>query len=179
MLLPVYGRSGTPVDLFDANMPQVLELDCGTHRMLALFNWGEEESAAVVAPVGGPSHAFDVWGNRYLGTLSGAPSLKAPSHGCRLLGVRPVLDRPQVVGTSFHTMQGALEIEHERWDGERLELSLRPVARKAGDIFVHVPGDGQIRAVDGVAAAIEREGDGIWRVAFELREPMTISLAIS
>lgn len=178
MLLPVYGKPATPLDLFRSDMPQVLELDCGSHRMVALFNW-DDEQASVAAPIGGSSHVFDVWDRRYIDAMEGDCALQVPAHGCRLLGVRLAEDYPQVVGSDFHVMQGALEIESERWDGSRLEVSLRPVARKSGALYIHLPAGSRLRAVSGVEADVGELVDGVWCVKFELREPITLALTIA
>ncbi len=159
LLLPVYGKSAVPLDLFSGpEVPQVLELDCGTHRMLALFNWSDQE-AVVEGPIpDGEWHAFEFWAEAYLGRLSSVLSLAIPAHDCKLMRLTRATGHPQVVGSTLHLLQGAMEIASEEWDGRSLRVELRPVAKKDGAIYVW------------------RDG-GVERVAIEgLREPQTLIL---
>jgi alpha-galactosidase len=88
MLLPPFGKSAQPVDLFDTDIPSVLRLDCGTHIMIAVFNWSDEP-ASVRAPLPAqPSYVFDVWNNADLDASRDAIDLDLPAHGCALLAVR-------------------------------------------------------------------------------------------
>ena len=48
-------------------------------------------------------------------------------------------DRPQVIGSTFHMLQGAVEIKDEVWAGRTLSLKLLPVAKAEGWIFIAVP----------------------------------------
>jgi alpha-galactosidase len=138
MLMPVDGRSAVPLDLFESETPQRFELDCETHRLLGVFNWADAP-AEVVAPLPAEaSHVFEVWQQRYLGVIGGSVTAEIPPHGCRLYAVRPVSARPQVVGSTFHLLQGAVEIAREEWDGTALRISLRSVARAEVKLFLHV-----------------------------------------
>jgi alpha-galactosidase len=90
LLLPPYGKAARPLDLFESDMPRLLELDVGSHRMLAVFNWGEE-AAEVEAPLAdGSVRVFDAWGRGDLGVHEGSMAVEVPAHGCRLLAVRAV-----------------------------------------------------------------------------------------
>lgn len=146
LLLPVYGRSAVPLDLFETpNMPQLFERDCGTHRLLAVFNWSDE-SAEIEAPLPpGRWHTFEFWQREYIGLCEGSVSLSTPPHGCRLLRLTPDLARPQVIGSSLHITQGAMEIDGEEWNGEKLRVHLRPVAKRHGELFVWR--EGRVEAV--------------------------------
>lgn len=173
MLLPVYGKSAVPTDLFTSDMPRRLDLDCDSHRMIALFNW-HEEAAEVSTTLPGRSHVFDVWEGRSLGVHEGSISLDAAPHSCRLLTVRPVLDRPQVVGSTFHLLQGACEIESESCSDEALHVSMRPVPMKRGALYVSFPNGVRPTAVEGADATLTEVGDGVWSVTLHLREPLEL-----
>jgi alpha-galactosidase len=140
LLLPVYGRSAVPLDLFQTpDLPHFFELDCGTHRLLAVFNWADER-AQIEAPLPpGPWHVFEFWELEYVGLREGWIQLQAPPHGCRLLRLTPDLGRPQVIGSTFHITQGAAEISGEDWDGSTLRVHLRAVAKQDGELFVWRP----------------------------------------
>jgi alpha-galactosidase len=153
LLLPVYGRSAVPLDLFQTpDIPRLFELDCGTHRLLAVFNW-DDESGEVAAPLPpGRWHVFELWERDYIGVCGGEVSLPVPPHGCRLLRLTPALGRPQVVGSTLHITQGAAEIAAEEWDGEKLRVRLRPVAKPSGELFIWRPAGVQSVSVQGLTS---------------------------
>jgi alpha-galactosidase len=153
LLLPVYGRSAVPLDLFQTpDIPRLFELDCGTHRLLAVFNW-DDESGEVAAPLPpGRWHVFELWERDYIGVCGGEVSLPVPPHGCRLLRLTPDVGRPQVVGSTLHITQGAAEIATEDWDGEKLRVRLRPVAKPAGELFIWRPAGVQSVSVQGLTS---------------------------
>jgi alpha-galactosidase len=167
LLLPVYGRSATPLDLFDTpdpstaaaaalrtGVPSLLRLELPTRTLLAVFNWDDAGGEREVALPDGSWHVFELWEEEYLGLQSGALTLPVPPHGCRLLRLTPDAGRPQVVGSTLHILQGALEIAAEDWDGETLRVSLRPVAKKDGALYV--TGDDGVRKVEVGGLVAER-----------------------
>ena len=88
MLLPAYGKAARPLDLFESEMPRLLELDCGSHRMLAVFNW-DEEAAKIEAPLAADKvQVFDSWSGEDLGVREGSVEVDLAPHGCRLLAIR-------------------------------------------------------------------------------------------
>jgi hypothetical protein len=173
MLLPVYGKSATPVDLFESNgMPRLYELDCGTHRMLGVFNWIDEPATVSVPLPEDDTHIFEVWERRYLGVRNGSLDVVLPAHGCALLRLTPALDRPQVVGTTFHVLQGAIEVAEEAWDDPALRLRVRPVAKADGELFVVVPhGSGEPVAEN---ATIRDGGGGVLAVGLRVEDEIEV-----
>jgi alpha-galactosidase len=172
MLLPVYGRSAIPLDLFQSDMPRLFQLDCGTHTMLGVFNW-LDEPADVTAPLPKTgTHVFEAWSQEYLGILRDTVTFRLPAHGCKLLALRPAAGHPQVVGTSLHALQGTLEIAAEEWDGKTLVLHLRPVAKREGDLFIAAT---QPPTADG--AEVRTAGPGLWatRVQVDTEQDLRIT----
>jgi alpha-galactosidase len=146
LLLPVYGRSAIPLDLLETpNLPRVFELDCGTHRLLAVFNWSDETTDITTPLPPGRWHTFEFWQREYLGVCEGVVSLPTPPHGCRLLRLTPDLAHPQVVGSTLHITMGAAEIASEEWDGDKLRIVLRPVAKQSGELYIWR--DGRVEAL--------------------------------
>ena len=176
-LLPVIGRSAVPLDLFESDVPRLFELDCGSHRLLGVFNWRNEASQVVAPMPAEPTHVFEVWSRRYLGMHAGKLDLSIPAHGCRLLALRPASGRPQLVGSTFHFGQGANEVKSEEWDGRTLALSLRPVTLRRGDLFVHLPEGGPAPRVEcETGVRTERRADGLLSVALTLDRPLQLAL---
>jgi alpha-galactosidase len=146
LLLPVYGKSAIPLDLFQTpGLPQLFSLDCETHRLLGVFNWSDESDEIELALPDGHWHVFEFWEREYMGLHQRRISLPTPPHGCRLLRLTPDLGRPQVVGSTFHITMGAMEIAAEEWNGERLRVGLQSVGKKDGELYV--ARDGQVEVV--------------------------------
>jgi alpha-galactosidase len=171
MLLPVHGKPAVPRDLFEADaMPRLYELDCRTHRMLGVFNWSDEPGTVSVPLPDETTHVFEVWKRQYLGAIKGSLDLELPPHGCALFRLTPALDRPQVVGTTFHLLQGAAEISGDEWDSSTLRLTLQPVAKRDGEIFITVPDGFGDPSADG--SKVRRPGDErIWALTLQVDEP--------
>jgi alpha-galactosidase len=89
MLVPPYGKAARPLDVFESAMPRVLEVDIGSHRMVAMCNWHEELATLDVPLVGEAVRVFDAWSREDLGVHDGSISVEVAAHGCRLLAVRP------------------------------------------------------------------------------------------
>ena len=176
MVLPPYGRSAVPLDLFESDLSQLFQLDCGTYTLLAVFNW-KDEPASVEAPLPAAAHhVFDVWERKYLGLRDAPVVLDLARHGCALLRLTPAAGRPQVIGSSFHLLQGVMEVAAEEWDGQRLRLSLRPVAKIEGELFIHVPPDLGPPRIDGPEAKVTEAGAGVWAIGLRLDSDTTIEL---
>lgn len=83
------GGTAAAVDLFQADVPELLLCERGDERLLAVFNFGEESSPRVV-DVGRfglyEGQATELWSGRHLAVQDGWIELGAiPAHGCRLL----------------------------------------------------------------------------------------------
>ena len=100
----------------------------------------------------GSWHVFELWDEEYLGVRAGSLTLPVPPHGCRLLRLTADAGRPQVVGSTLHILQGALEIAGEEWDGATLRVRLRPVAKKDGAVYVASAGEVRRVEVSGLTA---------------------------
>jgi alpha-galactosidase len=164
MLLPVYGKAALPLDLFESDLPRILELDCDTHRLRAALNWNDGPEEAPVALPEGEWHVYDVWRESYLGLASKQVTLEIPGRGCRLLGLRRPLGRPQVVGSTLHLLQGAVEIDDEVWSRNTLSVAIAPVPVGEGRLLVHVPDGYSLVEATGVEGT-EALGDGIISLA--------------
>jgi hypothetical protein len=99
-------------------------------------------------------------------------NVSLPAHGCALLGLRAAEDRPQVVGSSFHLLQGAIEIAEETWDGETLSLRLRPVAKKEGKLLLAVPD--RFQNANTPEAEISRLADNLIAVQLRVGEELEV-----
>ncbi|MBI1338417.1 MAG: hypothetical protein GC164_15855 [Phycisphaera sp.] len=127
-----------PLDAFTGNEhPQVYDLvhDSDWHQV-ALFNTGDKEAVVGTSISGeradnavgldprGEYHAYEFWSDQYLGKLPGTGRLQttlAPLH-CAMVSLRKALDRPQVLSTDRHVLQGWVELSDVHWDPSAMTL---------------------------------------------------------
>lgn len=123
-----------PLDLFPIfDMLPVwnvkIQKDFGTWDVVSLFNWDENpaELGVDITELGlDPGQAYlvyDCW-NRTLqrGVRDRIPAT-VPGHGNALLAVYPDTNRPQVVFSDRHLVQGGIGIEGTYWDKDAKTLS--------------------------------------------------------
>jgi hypothetical protein len=103
---------------------------------VALANWDDErrEVATALADLGIPAgrfRAYDVWRNLPLDDVRTHVSARLDAHTALTIGLRPVATHPQVVGTTRHVVQGALDVVDEHWDAAQRTLRARATALDA------------------------------------------------
>ena len=121
-------------------------------RLVALFNFDDEAKDLEHKLPPGLWHAFEVWGERYLGVREGAVrfALVEP-HGCRVVALRPAGDAPALIGTTAHVGAGGLDITNTTWQEPTLTVEVAPAGRRKRNLFVATMG----RSVESVQ--IDRE----------------------
>jgi hypothetical protein len=103
--------------------------------------------------------AFDFWSERFLGIVQGEIPFEALHDGaCQAISFRPLLDRPQVLGTNRHLGQGAYELEDVRWSGHALSGRFRRGPGRKWSVFVHIPAGWQVDGVEGADVRYDQEG---------------------
>jgi hypothetical protein len=153
-VMPSLGEAAVPVDLFDADIPTTfvlhVERPFGAWSVIALFN--PDLDAAVERRFALPRLgldgaltylAFDFWKQRFAGEVTRELRALVEPGSVTLLALRRVTGTPQLLSTSRHVAQGAIEIEDVRWDATTRSLhgvSTGP-PRSAHDVFVYVPGE--------------------------------------
>jgi hypothetical protein len=116
-----------PMDLFDyQGRPPIFDLKVATEAdqwdVVALFNWTDATSTSLTlapADLGLPPGRYvyyDAWAKRLVAVGSDPVTVHLPPSACRVLTVRPLADRPQLVGTSRHITQGADDLEQLAWN---------------------------------------------------------------
>ena len=97
---------------------------------VVLANW-EDEPAQVAASLatlgisGKRFAAYDVWRDAPLADLTDAVSAKLDPHGSITIAIRTAAPWPQVIGTTRHIVQGAVDIAGETWDAATRTLHAR------------------------------------------------------
>ncbi len=153
--MPSHRATARPVDFFENDPPRlwtVTDEKSGVRRdVIGVFNWSDAEATFDVplARFGLDANAkyaaFDYWENKFLPTLQGNLKTTLPAHGCRILAVRPLLERPFLLGTSRHITQGIIDVSEEKWSAKTKTLS------------------GQSEVVAGDAYQLRFVAPGTWR----------------
>jgi len=178
LLLPPYGRSAVPLDLMERFPPSVLRLEVKRPFerwwLQGVLHWGDAP-ADVIAPLPDePVHVFDLWEERYFGVQRQQLVFECMTpHSAKLLALRPALAEPQVVSSTFHFSQGAVEIEGARFDagGKALTVRLLRPAMGQGEVIIHVPPAYRERSLEReVPAEMSRRPDGLLAVRLRIEE---------
>ena len=148
---PSYGVAARPIDLFEADKPEIFELPIktkfGEWSVLALFNYasGSADKAVSLSRLRLPRSksyvAFDFWSQRLAGVFDTDLKVHVPPESVALLSVHPQGEVPFVLSTDRHFTQGALELLDLVWDVSSNTLSgvsTGPVG-SAHEVTVYVP----------------------------------------
>jgi hypothetical protein len=99
---------------------------------VVLANWEDEPQAvslalAALGITGAKFTAYDVWREAALADLADTLSVTLEPRSARTLGIRAAAARPQVIGTTRHVVQGAIDVTDEAWDAATRTLSAKSV----------------------------------------------------
>jgi hypothetical protein len=124
--MPAHGLFPRPVDLFENEPARIWLLTDGRRAprrdVVAIYNWESKALDVDVAcdrlglPPAPAYAAFDGWANAFLPPFKDRLQASLPAQTCRLLAVRPLLDRPFLISTSRHITQGIVDVTEETWD---------------------------------------------------------------
>jgi hypothetical protein len=140
-----------PVDLLESDVPSLWHLRPSaageTWDVVGAFNLGKEPARRAVSferlglDPAEERAVFEFWEERFLGLRKGGIEVDLPPESCRILSIRKLAGRPQVVGTSFHLLQGFHEMAACAWDEEAGVLSgtWRRAPGLEGRAFLLVP----------------------------------------
>ena len=149
--LPPAGPPMRPIDLFDRTIPSIWWIHCKTDAdewdIVGLFNFenAPQERTVDWASLGLPADAeaavFEFWREELVGICKGRIKMVLPPQSSRILSIRRLTGRPQVVGTDMHVLQGHHEIKRLTWDPKANTLSgeCERMAGVSGKLFIDVP----------------------------------------
>ncbi|HJN77822.1 MAG TPA: hypothetical protein QGF58_28145 [Myxococcota bacterium] len=178
-LLPTYGVSARPLDVFTREFPEVWELEVEgvdgygeSYLVYGLFNWGwnldlSENPPAEIPDGGSREHrialgegdflAYEFWTGEFLGELSSELDYSVPEHSGRVIAVRERTGDPQFLGWNRQITMGGVLLESVEWDGSVLELRApvvpgRPEALFTWELAFYLPegAEGATVEVEGV-----------------------------
>jgi hypothetical protein len=113
---------------------------------VVLANWEDEATQpsvplAALGLTGARFNAYDVWEAAPLPDVTDALTAKLDPHSCIAVALRPAASRPQVIGTTRHVVQGAVDVADEAWDAATRTLRARAtnLDRRAYGVTIAVP----------------------------------------
>lgn len=174
--LPWYGVAARPIDLFERDVPAVLDLPVhaawGDWHVVGLFNWSDREDdvsfdLSRLRPLPTGRHfVWDFWGRRLIDASDHRVSLRMPPESACLLCVRPEETHPFLLATDIHFTMGGVEVPGQEWDESRgtLTLQLRRVPGARGKVWVVVPPDYEKASTEearGCQLVVKDAGNGL------------------
>ena len=187
-VLPPHGRSAVPLDLFQHERPRVLALPVetawGSWTIVALLNWEDRSCASTLGlrRLGLPQaayHVYDYWKQRYLGLIRDKVVTDPHRpHEAVLLLVKPASDRPQVLSSTFHVTQGAVEIRDVQLSDSKLLVEMEKPGSQFGRLLFAVPTGVRVvgASVNGSSRRPREVSTGIWQLGFSLNDKGTVEL---
>jgi hypothetical protein len=154
VLLPIYGRSARPLDVFVREFPEVWLLEVEpldgydeTFPVIGLFDWGANVDMGATPyepiPDGGPREhvvdldalglggewlAYEFWTGEFLGRVEGVLSASVPGHSARVIALRRPTGAPRFLGWNRQITMGGTVLEQASWDGAARRLVVRMAA---------------------------------------------------
>ncbi len=133
------------------NFPEILDLKVSTnvddYDVVAVTNWRDQplsERVPFSVKLGLNTDdtflAFDFWNQEFLGTLHRYVDLKVDPHDTRVLLLRKMLGRPQIIGSSRH-ITGEFSLSGVSWDsaGDSLQGTSEIVPGDPYSMLVFIP----------------------------------------
>jgi alpha-galactosidase len=201
-ILPPYGETARPLDLFENELPSLfalsVERDFGNWLVVAVTNWADRTVSTALDLTrlgldGGPYHAYNYWRRRYLGQVQARQDklvLRQQPHETTLLLFKAVSDRPELLTSTFHVTQGGGEVKSVQWransgEGSKrqnvLTVELEKAGMQRGELLFTVPKQCRLAEarVNGRRQAVRRVTNEVVAVGFALDERATVELALN
>jgi alpha-galactosidase len=165
-LLPPMRERAQPRNYFERGIPERvtahIERPWGVWLLAGVFNAdGRKRTVSLKwSDLGLPDgryHAVEFWSGGYLGQSESGVDLALPRHGAATLAIHRVSDEPQIIGSTFHIGQGAVELDDVRYDpqGEILSWNAHLGRRAHGSFIVWLPPQFRAHSVISDAHSVE------------------------
>lgn len=147
-LQPARGESATPLDLGSRGEPERWALPISAHGdefiLVGLFN-GKDRSRSLALQLSdfaatkhsGDGIAWDFWRQRQIGGIGRRWKIRLDGRDAALIGIKPVLNRPQLIASSAHFAMGAEEFVAVNWSAPDQALTCSLVRPPGGPLRVY------------------------------------------
>ena len=174
-IIPPYGEAARSVDLFDVNQPAInsLHIENGSDDwwVISITNWtdDEQERSLDLVKAGLDKNqnylAYEFWEQDFFGETRNDLKLNLKPRSSQVIAFRKKRNRPQIIGTDRHILQGAVELENVKWDAKTKQISgkLHGAREHLYHVIVHVPEGFEIQnaSVEGKEVSIENLSDNL------------------
>jgi hypothetical protein len=149
--LPPGNPPARPLDLFERELPSLWQMRCqqgaGQWDAVGVFNFEDQPQQRTIEletlglPAGAEVVAFEFWEEKLLGAYKDRVTLTLPPQTARVVLIRRLPSRPQVIATNMHVLGGYHEVKQLTWDDERLLLSgtYQRAPGLEGKAYIYVP----------------------------------------
>lgn len=118
--------------------------------------------------------AFDFWKQEFIGIVEDTLNVGALDLGsCQVIGLRPVLERPQFLASSRHVSMDCISVLGQSWEQNSLTLTLSGIPGTTETYWIYKPKSYFLRssACGGGKIAVEQNGEAIrFDICFEDKE---------
>ncbi|MGI6239114.1 MAG: alpha-galactosidase [Christensenellales bacterium] len=146
-----------------ANIVDVINLTAADARVRV-------DLRADVGVEGGAHYVYDYWNRAFLGAYTDGLELALRAHASRVLAVHRVQDVPQLISTSRHIAQGAMDLEAVSYDAAAQTLvgKSQVVGGEPYEVVVCAPEDLRVFGEGNRTSTneIEHLGGPAWRLTF-------------
>lgn len=181
MLFPPNDRAARPLDLFEHDPPSILALRVDrpweSWHIAAVINWLDSPAEKRfdldklgLEPAPARYHVFELFERHYYGAAKGELELGlVRPHATKLLCIRRTLDRPQLVSTTFHLLQG-VELSGCEWlqAEQKLRVIFSLTRRRTGKVYIWSPPELGVRSVGGSCMNVKQSSCEGGLIGFEL-----------
>lgn len=185
--LPASSRAAFPLDGFEREMPEwyVLRQNFawGTGVVAGIFNWSDRprrkwiDLARLGLDPAQPHHAFEFWSADYRRVETGELDAgELPAHGCAVVAVRPVVDRPHLVATTFHVSMGE-EVKRFEFGNSAAQIEIDLAQCTAGEIWIAGSAIHQARLGDR-QITVRHVAEEVWALPVEVDGIANIELSL-
>ncbi len=190
-VLPPYEKSAVAADLFRNERPRTLvlpiETNWDTWTIVALLNWDNdprvtELELAQVGLAPGTYHVYNYWHQQYLGAVRDRVTIeKHLAHEAVLLLLKRVSDRPQLLTSTFHILQGAVEVKAVRVENKHMSVELQKRGQQSGRLLFALPEGQEIARllVNGRQRRPAPVAPGVWQTNIDLTDKAGAELLFS
>lgn len=170
-------------ETYEHNFPRIVDLKInsasGKYDVVAATNWTNVSEFRNISFAGNlgldpdiPYLVFDFWNQEFLGLINESVELNIKPHDTRVLHIRPLLQRPQVLVTDRH-ISGAYSIETLEWDKvkQTLKGSSKTIPGETYSLFLHIPGNFSLSKIKSKAETVsEKISDDVLKVTMTATE---------
>jgi len=173
-------------ETYGHNFPRIIDLKINTasgrYDVVAATNWTNGDQSRVISFEGDlgldPERSylvFDFWNQEFLGISNESIELDIEPHDTRVLHIRPLHQRPQVLATDRH-ISGAYSIEKLDWEAEKLTLmaAFKTIPGETYSVCLYVPGKFTISSIKSKAEVdLEKIRENVFKVTLKADDKKT------